>query len=89
VGRAPPTRGHLGREGRLGQPRGRGLVERGRVSQPKAKAQAAGPKTGAGPNSRNKTFSNFIWNSDFWQTLEICTRRFRRDFDMRIFPKIF
>jgi hypothetical protein len=34
-------------------------------------AQTAGPKTGAGPNSRNKTFSNFIWNSDFWQTLEI------------------
>jgi hypothetical protein len=26
---------------------------------------------------------------DFWQTLEICTRRFRRNFDMGIFPRIF
>jgi hypothetical protein len=65
VSRAPPTQGHLGREGRLGQPRGQGPVGRGRASQPKANAQAAGPKTGAGPNSRNKTFSNFVWNSDF------------------------
>jgi hypothetical protein len=59
------------------------------VSQLKAKAKEAGPKTRVGPNSRNKTFSTFIWNSDFWQTLEICTLRFRRYFDMRIFPKIF
>jgi hypothetical protein len=37
----------------------------------------------------DKIFSNFIWNLDFWQTLEICTRRFRRNFDMGILPKIF
>jgi hypothetical protein len=41
------------------------------------------------PDSRNKILSNFIWNFDYWQTLEICTRRFRRNFDMGILPKIF
>jgi hypothetical protein len=32
---------------------------------------------------------NFYWEFEFLATLEICTRRFRRNFDMRIFPKIF
>jgi hypothetical protein len=50
---------------------------------------AAGPKTGVGPKFKKKIHSNFIWNLDFWQTLEICTRRFRRNFDKEIFPKIF
>jgi hypothetical protein len=38
-----------------------------------------------GQSSRNKILSNFIWNLDFWQTLEICSSRFRRNFDMGIF----
>jgi hypothetical protein len=48
-------RGQTGLAKRLGQ---WGEVEhaRGRACWPKAKAQAAGPKTGAGPNSRNKPF---------------------------------
>jgi hypothetical protein len=37
----------------------------------------------------DKICSNFIWNLDFWQTLEICTTRLRRNFDMGILPKIF
>jgi hypothetical protein len=28
-------------------------------------------------------------NFEFTKALEICRRRFRRNFDMRIFPKIF
>jgi hypothetical protein len=42
-----------------------------------------------GQSSRNKILSNFIWNLKFCQTLEICTRRFRTNFDMGIFLKIF
>jgi hypothetical protein len=46
---------------------------------------AAGPKGGGREVGRgwsrnwkwlDKILSNFIWNLDFWQTLEICTRRF-------------
>jgi hypothetical protein len=48
-----------------------------------------GRKPELGQSSRNKILSNFIWNLHFWQALEICTRKFRRNFDMGIFPKIF
>jgi hypothetical protein len=41
------------------------------------------------PDSRNKILSYFIWNLDFCETLEICTRRFRWNFDMGILFKIF
>jgi hypothetical protein len=34
-------------------------------------------------------FSNFNFFLEFGRTLEICTRRLRMYFDMRIFPKIF
>jgi hypothetical protein len=56
------------------------------VGEGKRKWAAAGPKTGAGPNSSNKTISNFYLKFEFLATLEICTRRFRRNFDMGIFP---
>jgi hypothetical protein len=46
-------------------------------------------ETGAGPISSNKTLSNFYLEFDFLATLEICTRRFRRNFGMGIFPKFF
>jgi hypothetical protein len=55
----------------------------------KRKWAVAGRKTGAGPNSSNKIFLNFYLKFKFLATLEICTRRFRRNFGMRIFPKIF
>jgi hypothetical protein len=59
------------------------------VGEGKRKWAAAGPKTGAGPNSSNKTFLNSYLEFKFFATLEICTRRFRRHLDMAIFPKIF
>jgi hypothetical protein len=43
----------------------------------------------AGPNSEEKFFSNKNWIFEFTKALEICRRRFRRNFDMRIFPKFF
>jgi hypothetical protein len=38
---------------------------------------------------QKKFFSNFNLCLEFGRTLKICTRRFIRDFDTRIFPKIF
>jgi hypothetical protein len=51
----------------------------------------ARPKIEAGPNTSNKTFLNFCYLEFkfFLPTLEICARRFRRDFGMGIFPKFF
>jgi hypothetical protein len=49
----------------------------------------AGPKIGAGPNSSNKDFLNFYLEFIFLATLEICTGRFRKNFDMGIFPQFF
>jgi hypothetical protein len=39
--------------------------------------------------TQKKFFSNFNLFLEFGRTLKICTKRFRRDFDMRIFSKIF
>jgi hypothetical protein len=39
--------------------------------------------------NQKKFFLNFNLFLEFGRALEICTRRFRRDFDMMIFPKIF
>jgi hypothetical protein len=36
-----------------------------------------------------KSFWNKKWIWEFTKALEICTRRFRRNFDTRIFPKFF
>jgi hypothetical protein len=46
----------------------------------------AGP---GGLNSEEKLFSNKNWIFEFTRALEICRRRFRRNVDMRIFPKFF
>jgi hypothetical protein len=43
----------------------------------------------AGPKSEEDSFSNKNWIFEYTKALEICTRRFRRNFDMRVFPKIF
>jgi hypothetical protein len=53
---AGPVEGEAGwgEEGKAGR------GEEGEVGRLKAKAQATGPKSLAGPNSRNKTFLNFI-----------------------------
>jgi hypothetical protein len=49
----------------------------------------SGPVRLAGPKAKKKNFftKNLIF--EFTKALEICTRRFRRNFDMRIFPKFF
>jgi hypothetical protein len=39
----------------------------------------------ARPKSEENYFSNKNWIFEYTKTLEICTRRFRRNFDMRIF----
>jgi hypothetical protein len=38
----------------------------GERRRPKAKAQAAGPKTGDGPKLKNKFFLNFKFNLGIW-----------------------
>jgi hypothetical protein len=43
-----------------------------------------GRKLERGQSLRNKILLNFLWNLDFWQTLEFCTRIFRRNLDMGI-----
>jgi hypothetical protein len=47
---------------------------------------AAGP---IGPKVKENSFPNKNWIFEFTKALEICRRRFRRNFDMRIFPKFF
>jgi hypothetical protein len=42
-----------------------------------------------GPKSEENSFPNKNWIFEYTKALEICTRRFRRNFDMRNFPKIF
>jgi hypothetical protein len=37
--------------------------------------------------SRGELFPNKIWIFEYTKALEICTRRFRRNFDMMIFSK--
>jgi hypothetical protein len=43
----------------------------------------------AGPKARKKNFQIKIGFFEFTKALEICRRRFRRNFDVRIFPKFF
>jgi hypothetical protein len=62
----------------------------GRVGRARARRPAGWSRPGllgAGPESEEKLFPNKIWIFEY--TLEICTRRFRRNFDMRIFSKFF
>jgi hypothetical protein len=77
-----------GFSGRLGRvvkqwPAGRGRLARRR----------AGPAGSARPNHRRDSngndFFQFQMNLEFGNTLRISTRRFRRNLDMRIFPKFF
>jgi hypothetical protein len=47
---------------------------------------AAGP---IGPKAKENSFPNKNWIFEFTKALEICRKRFRRNFGMRIFPKFF
>jgi hypothetical protein len=42
-----------------------------------------------GQKLKEISFRNKNWIFEFTRNLEICTRRFRRNFDTRIFPKFF
>jgi hypothetical protein len=57
-GRAPPTRGWLGREGEMGRLRGRGLVGRGKKAGGKEKKMGHGwAERSDGPKATEKFFS--------------------------------
>jgi hypothetical protein len=54
------------------------------------KAKLAGEAVGlTGPEAERNSFQNKNKFFKFTRILEICTRRFRRNFDTRIFPKFF
>jgi hypothetical protein len=42
-----------------------------------------------GPKAKENSFPNKNWIFEFIKALEICRKRFRRNFGMRIFPKFF
>jgi hypothetical protein len=65
------------RETKAGWQRG----PRGRVGR-----QAAGPN---GPEVKENSFLNKNLIFDYSEALEICRRRFRRNFEVGIFPKFF
>jgi hypothetical protein len=73
TGRPRPSR-EGGGSGRLGKENGGG--------------PRLGRKPKLGPIQVINLF-NFFLKFDFLATLEICARRFRRDFGMEIFPKFF
>jgi hypothetical protein len=54
---------------------------RGRVGR-----LAVGPN---GPEVKERNFQIKNWIFEFTKVLENCGRRFRRNFDMRVFPKFF
>jgi hypothetical protein len=63
----------------------------GRKSGPAGVEGEAGrgwAESGIGPEFKRNYFRISI-DFSIWQNFENCTRRFRRNFDMRIFPKIF
>jgi hypothetical protein len=82
------VRGGAWQAGPIERPRSSGERE-SRLIGEEGRWSRLGRKPKLGQSSRNKMISNFIWNLDFWQTLEICTRRFRRNFVVGIFPEIY
>jgi hypothetical protein len=67
---------------------GFGLRER-RGQRELAGLKATWAARSAGPKARKKNFQSKNWIFEFTKALEICRRRFRSNFDMRIFPKFF
>jgi hypothetical protein len=54
-----------------------------------AKRASTGEAGPDGPKSEENSFPNKNWIFEYTKASKICTRRFRRNFDMRIFPKNF
>jgi hypothetical protein len=63
---------------------GRGGAAGWKRSLPRLGWLAAGP---IGPKVKENSFPNKNLIFEYTNALEICRRRFRRNFDMRIFPK--
>jgi hypothetical protein len=68
----------------LGRPVGFGLRE-GRGQREPAGPKAEWAAWSAMQKARKKNFRIKNWNFEFTKALEICRRRFRRNFDMRFF----
>jgi hypothetical protein len=66
-----------------------GREEGGRQGQVGQKANWAGWLLGQLGGSSKKSFQIKNWIFEFIKALEICTRRFIKNFDTRIFPKFF
>jgi hypothetical protein len=71
------------------RPRRPGWAEHARAAACGAEQASTGEAGPGGPNSEEKFFSNKNWIFEFTKAMEICRRRFRRNFDIRIFPKFF
>jgi hypothetical protein len=88
-----------GRRGAAPMARWRGRRERRRSADVRRKKAGSlrGPRGLMGrlaawagrPNVKEKNFRIKNWIFEFSKALENCERRFRRNFDMRIFPKFF
>jgi hypothetical protein len=77
------ARGRLGCDGGLGRPGGRGPVGRGgKIGRLEKKEEWAA----TGPKAEENYFRIKFGFFEYTKALEICPRRFRRNFDMRIFP---
>jgi hypothetical protein len=63
-----------------------GAGEGGRAGRPDG---PTGPWGRSGPKVMKNSFPNKNLVFDYSKALEFCRRRFRRNFDMRIFPKFF
>jgi hypothetical protein len=82
-GRKKTTGGRLGRDGGLGRPGGRGPVGRGgKIGRLEKKEWAT-----AGPKAEENYFRIKFWIFEYTKALKNFTRRFMKNFDMRIFPK--
>jgi hypothetical protein len=65
---------------------GEGEAAGWKTSGPRLGRLAAGP---IGPKVKENSFPNKNLIFEYTKALEICRRRFGRNFDLRIFPKIF
>jgi hypothetical protein len=77
----PRPSGERGGDGRLKRKKWAAAGPKGRMGRLAARL--------IGPKVRKNSFPNNNLIFEYTKALEICRRRFRRNFDMRIFSKIF
>jgi hypothetical protein len=73
------------RAGPTERPRPSGERENGRMGKEKGSGPRLGRKPELGPIHVIKPFLNIYLEFEYLATLEICTRRYRRNFDMGFF----